>query len=451
MPLVALKDSVLFPGILSPLYIGREKSLLAIDEARKSSGEILLVTQKNITDEDPKHNELYDVAVKGRIIQAIKLPNQCQKILVEVEHRVRLTNISDDVGFMTSQFEHVVDEPIINLEEALSYASDVMIKFSEYAKLNKKISADIFNSLKGQYNPGHVCNLIASHIITKISEKQKVLELTNVTDRLRYLCDILDANIALYETEFLVQQRVKKQVEKTQRDYYLNEQMKAIQKELGDDEKSDMATLEQKINNLKLSDEAREKANSEVKKLKHMNSMSAEAGVIRSYLDVLLGLPWGVTDKVSVNIKKAEAVLQRDHYGLEKVKERILEYIAVLQRSKKLKGPILCLMGPPGVGKTSLVKSIAEAIGRKYVKFSLGGMKDESEIRGHRKTYIGSMPGKILRLLSKCKSSNPVMLLDEIDKLGSDFRGDPANALLEVLDPSQNSSFADHYLEVELK
>jgi ATP-dependent Lon protease len=450
-PLLALRDTVLFPNIIAPLFVGREKSIKALNAAEIINGEeyVLLTAQKNPEVDDPKPTDLFKIGVLAKIIQLVKLPNNNIKILVEAQYRVKLELISSKNGFFSANYEIIPDEEIRDLDKLALATAQVITLFGEYVKNNKKINPDAVNALLNQKNPSHITYIIASHLTNKISNKQELLEINNIEKRIEHLNATLDSEISILEAEQSVQARVKKQMEKTQRDYYLNEQMKAIQKELGDDDKSEISEFEKKIEKLKLSKEAKEKAEAELKKFKTMNPMAAEASVIRNYLDTLLSLPWGIKDKVKVDIKKAAEILDRDHYGLEKVKERIVEYLAVLQRSEKLKGPILCLFGPPGVGKTSLAKSIAEAVGRKYVKFALGGITDEAEIRGHRRTYLGSMPGKIINQIKKVKTSNPLMLLDEIDKVDRNYRGDPTSALLEVLDPEQNIHFADHYLEVE--
>jgi len=451
LPLLALRDIVIFPGMITPIFIGREKSIKALLSAKgiEDGNLILLVTQKQQEQDVPKIQDLYKIGVVAKIIQTIKLPNNNAKILVEAINRVELYNLSNK-NFFTADYKILQDNEVVDLE-ALSEVTSTMIQlFSEYAENNKKISPEIMAIIQEQKKTTYISSIIASHLITTLSEKQALLEECDALKRSNKIIDIIKKEMTQIGADNALQQRVKKQIEKTQRDYYLQEQMKAIQKELeGGDEKSDFSDIEKKIKTLPLSKEAKEKAENEFRKLKHMNQMSAESSVIRNYLDILLSLPWGKDKKKIIDIKKAEEVLNRDHFGLEKVKERIIEYLSVLERSKKIKGPILCFIGPPGVGKTSLVKSIAEAVGRKYTKFALGGVRDEAEVRGHRKTYLGSMPGKIINLIKKVKSSNPVMLLDEIDKMGSDFRGDPASALLEVLDPEQNSHFVDHYLEVE--
>ena len=451
LPLLALRDVVIFPSTIAPVFIGREKSLSALLSAKKieDGQHILLTTQKKQNIEDPVANDLFKVGVLAKIVQTIKLPNNNAKILVEVMNRVKLVNIEDNKIFI-ADYTIVPDSEITDLENLNRITDELLELFQEYVRNNKKISIEVLNILSQQKNPGYVTNLIASHLESNIDVKQSLLEQVDTLKKAEMLIDIITRESMQHDAEQSVQQRVKKQIEKTQREFYLNEQMKAIQQEIeGDSEKSDFFDLEKKIKKLKMSDEAKEKATAELKKLKMMNQMSAESSVVRNYLDTLLSMPWGKQTKTKIDINKTEAILDRDHYGLKKVKERIVEYLSVLKRSRKIKGPILCFIGPPGVGKTSLVKSIAEAMGRKYCKFALGGVRDEAEIRGHRKTYLGSMPGKIVTLVKKTKVDNPVLLLDEIDKMSADFRGDPASALLEVLDPEQNSHFADHYLEVE--
>ena len=451
LPLLILRDVIIFPGTIAPIFIGREKSLNALLAAKRidDGQHILLTTQKKQDIEEPGAHDLFRVGVLAKIIQTVKLPNNNAKILIEAINRVKLTNITGDDMFV-SEYTINPDKEVDNLEVLNDATTAVIESFKEYARANKKINLEILNILTEQRNPSYITNIIASHLTSKIDLKQALLEQTDVQKRAELLLEIITAENAQMDTEQVVQQRVKKQIEKTQREFYLNEQMKAIQQEIdGSNDKSDFFDLEKKIKKLKLSTEAKEKATAELKKLKMMNQLSAESSVVRNYLDTLLSLPWGKRDKSTIKINKTEEILDRDHYGLKKVKERIVEYLSVLKRSRKIRGPILCLIGPPGVGKTSLVKSIAEAMDRKYTKFALGGVRDEAEIRGHRKTYLGSMPGKIITLLKKSKVDNPVMLLDEIDKMSADFRGDPASALLEVLDPEQNSHFVDHYLEVE--
>lgn len=451
LPLLALRDVIIFPGTIAPIFIGREKSLNALLAAKKieDGNHILLTTQKKQDIEDPGENDFFKVGVLAKIIQTVKLPNNNAKILIEAINRVKLSNITSDDMFI-AEYTVIPDSEVTDLDALNDATSSAIEAFKDYARNNKKINLEILNIIAEQKNPSYITNIISSHLTSKLEIKQKLLEQVNAQKRAEMLIEIITAETAQIDTEQAIQQKVRKQIEKTQREFYLNEQLKAIQQEIeGGSEKSDFFDLEKKIKRLKLSEEAREKAKSELKKLKMMNQMSAESSVIRNYLDTLLSMPWGKTTKLPVDIKKTESTLDRDHYGLKKVKERIVEYLSVLKRSRKMKGPILCFIGPPGVGKTSLVKSIAEAMERKYVKFALGGVRDEAEIRGHRKTYLGSMPGKIINSIKKAKVDNPVLLLDEIDKMSADFRGDPASALLEVLDPEQNSHFVDHYLEVE--
>lgn len=450
LPILSIKDIIIYPGNVVPILIGREKSFNALIAA-KSMGdgtEILLTTQKSRTIEDPKISELYTTGVLAKIIQTVKLPNNSAKLIVEATNRVKLSDITDKKFFM-AEYEIIPDAEISDLDELNGIIKDIQAEFKEYATVNKRVSTEILSILNDQQNPAYITYIIASHINGKLDAKQDLLEETNVTKRAKKLLTHITKEIVQTETEQTVQEKVEKHLKKTQRDYYLNEQMKVIQSELdGGDEKSPFQDLEKKIKALKLPKDALEKAESELKKLKMMNQMSAESSVVRNYLDILLAMPWGKETKTKIDIDNTEAILNRDHYGLKKVKERIIEYLSVLKRSKKIRGPILCFIGPPGVGKTSLVKSIAEAMGRKYAKFALGGVRDEAEIRGHRRTYLGSMPGKIINLIKTAKVDNPVMLLDEIDKMNADFRGDPSSAILEVLDPEQNSIFADHYMEI---
>jgi len=452
LPVLALKDIVLFPGTTAPLFIGRKESLTALSEAKNigSGDAILLTTQKDQKNTDKlKNSQLFKVGTIGRIIQTVKLPNGNYKLIVEVEQRVKLTP-KENKEFFLAEYSLLPDKPIKNLDDLDEIIIDIMAKFNDYVAINRKVNPDVLASVSDQRNPAYVTNIISSHLTSGLDKKQKILEETNVEKRCKMLSQIIDEEIALVEAEQDLQMQVKKQIEKTQKDYFLNEQMKVIHKELhGGDEKAEMSEFEKKIKSLKLSKEGREKAEAELRKLRSMNPMSSEFSVVRNYLEMLLAMPWGKQDKGKIDIKNAKKVLDRDHYGLDKVKDRIVEYLAVLQRSKNLKSPILCMVGPPGVGKTSLVKSIAEAVERKYAKIALGGVHDESEIRGHRRTYLGSMPGKIISSIKKSKTDNPVILLDEIDKMSHDFRGDPASALLEVLDPEQNKFFVDHYLEVE--
>ncbi|WP_341764696.1 endopeptidase La [Candidatus Tisiphia endosymbiont of Beris chalybata] len=453
LPLLVLRDMVVFPGMIAPIFVGRAKSIHALlsTDNIDNNRQILLVLQKQQNQDSPKIQDLHSVGVIAKIIQTVRVQNNA-KVLVEATSRVKLYNITNNETF-EAEYSIIEDEEVTDIESLKVATTNVIELFLDYTRNHKKINPEITETIaaeikKDPTNFSYITNVLSSHLVAPLLIKQTLLEETKPQARVKTIIDTLISGMAQLEAEQSLQQRLKKQIEKTQRDYYLHEQMKAIQKELEDD-KTDFSDIEKKIRTLKLSKEAKEKAENELKKLKLMNQMSGESSVIRNYLDTLLAMPWGKSDSTKIDITKTRNILDRDHFGLEKVKDRIIEYLAVLQRSKKIKGPILCLIGPPGVGKTSLVKSIAEAIGRKYTKFALGGVRDESEIRGHRKTYLGSMPGKIINLIKKSKTSNPVMLLDEIDKMGSDFRGDPASALLEVLDPEQNSHFVDHYLEVE--
>lgn len=458
LPLIPLRDIVIFPSIVIPLFIGRKQSLGTLNAALSNSKEdfVLFVAQKNGSVEEPLEKDLYNVGIRAKIIQLVKLPNDNIKILIEAIDKVSTNNIEIIDGVLQAEY-NIIDDDYENndLTDQNLRNVDLIIKklinvFGRYAKVNKLVNQEVLLWLSEKKGIVYATSIIASHITCKLSKKQYILEIPGILNRANALISLLEEEMISLNTDRSIQDRVKKQMEKTQRDYYLNEKIKAIQKELkGNEESSEVAEFEKKMKSLKLSKEARNKAESEIKKYKMMNSMSSEAAIVRNYLDTLLSLPWGKTKKANVSLKKAMEKLNSNHHGLEKVKERIIEYLAVLQRISKTKSTILCLVGPPGVGKTSLVKSIAEAIDRPYCKFSLGGLRDEAEIRGHRRTYIGSIPGKIIALIKKVKVDNPVMLLDEIDKMGFDFRGDPASALLEVLDPEQNSSFVDHYLEVE--
>lgn len=452
LPLLPLKDIVLFPGMIVPLFIGREKSLRALAASRSigDGAHALFVTQKEQDKDNPKIKDLCKVGVFAKVIQTVKLPNNNVKVIVEAVHSVTMQSVSDAKDFFSAEYTLRPDDPIEDLAYLENIMIEVITKFKEYANLNKKVNVDVLKVAGEQKNPSYAINIIISHLTCKISSKQKLLEITSITKRAQALSDLMSEEIANIEAVEAVQAKTKQRIEKNQRDYYLNEQMKVIQQELhSGDEKSELNELEKKIKEAKLSKEAQDKAESEFKKLRTMGAMSAEASIVRNFIDTIVSLPWEKTEPPAVDIDKAAEVLDRDHFGLEKIKERVIEYLAVLQRSKKIKGPILCFVGPPGVGKTSLVKSIAEAVGRKYAKFALGGVRDESEIRGHRRTYLGAMPGKIITLIKKHKVNNPVMLLDEIDKMSSDYRGDPASALLEALDPEQNRAFVDHYIEVE--
>jgi ATP-dependent Lon protease len=449
-PVLPLRDIVVFPHMIVPLFVGREKSVRALEDVMKDDKQILLVTQKNAAQDDPTTSDIYMVGTVGTVLQLLKLPDGTVKVLVEGGQRARIQRFADNDLFFQA-FAEAVGESTGAQPETEALARTVVSQFEQYIKLNKKIPPEVLVSINQIEDPGKLADTVASHLSLKISEKQELLETAAVSERLEKVFGYMEGEIGVLQVEKRIRNRVKRQMEKTQREYYLNEQLKAIQKELGESEdgRDEMSELEDKINKTKFSKEARDKATAELKKLKSMSPMSAEATVVRNYLDWLLSVPWQNRTKIKRDIKGAEKVLNADHFGLEKVKERILEYLAVQQRMKKMKGPILCLVGAPGVGKTSLGKSVARATGRNFVRMSLGGVRDEAEIRGHRRTYIGSMPGKVLQGMKKAKSSNPLFLLDEVDKLGADWRGDPSSALLEVLDPEQNSTFNDHYLEVD--
>ena len=449
-PVLPLRDIVVFPHMIVPLFVGRDKSVRALEDVMKDDKQILLVAQKNAADDDPSPDDIYDIGTVSTVLQLLKLPDGTVKVLVEGGQRAKIDRFLGNEEFFEAHAEVIFDDLGDDAElEALSRS--VVTQFEQYIKLNKKIPPEALISVNQIEDYGKLSDTVASHLALKISEKQELLEIESVATRMEKVISFMEGEIGILQVEKKIRSRVKRQMEKTQREYYLNEQLKAIQKELGetDEGKDENAELEDKIKETKLSKEAKEKAQAELKKLRNMSSMSAEATVVRNYLDWMLGIPWKKRSRVNKDIKKAEEILNADHYGLEKVKERILEYLAVQQRTKKIKGPILCLVGPPGVGKTSLGISIGNATGRNFVRMSLGGVRDESEIRGHRRTYIGSLPGKILQGMKKAKSSNPLFLLDEIDKMGQDWRGDPASALLEVLDPEQNDTFQDHYLEVD--
>ena len=448
-PLLPLRDVVVFPHMVIPLFVGRAKSIKALETAMEAGKGIVLVAQKSAAKDDPGKEDLHAVGSMANILQMLKLPDGTVKVLVEGTQRVNVLRVFDADSHFDAEVEIVPAEDGTDSEsEAMRRA--LIAQFDQYVKLNKKIPPEILTSLAGIDDAGRLADTIAAHLPLKLEQKQEVLEVFGVRKRLEHLLGLLEAEIDILQVEKRIRGRVKRQMEKSQREYYLNEQVKAIQKELGDGEEgTDFDDLEKKIKDAHMPKEARTKAEAELKKLRLMSPMSAEATVVRNYIDVLVGLPWKKKTKISADLKKAEVVLEEDHYGLDKVKERILEYLAVQQRVNKLKGPILCLVGPPGVGKTSLGQSIARATNRKFVRMSLGGVRDESEIRGHRRTYIGSMPGKILQNMSKVAVKNPLFLLDEVDKMGMDMRGDPSSALLEVLDPEQNSTFVDHYVEVE--
>lgn len=449
-PVLPLRDIVVFPHMIVPLFVGREKSIRALEEVMGTDKQIMLATQINATDDDPEPSAIYEVGTIANVLQLLKLPDGTVKVLVEGRARAKIDGYTPREEFYEAA-AHSLSEPEEDPVEIEALSRSVISEFESYVKLNKKISPEVVGVASQIEDYSKLADTVASHLSIKIVEKQEMLETTSVKMRLEKALGFMEGEISVLQVEKRIRSRVKRQMEKTQREYYLNEQMKAIQKELGDGEdgRDEMAELEERIAKTKLSKEAREKADAELKKLRQMSPMSAEATVVRNYLDWLLGLPWGKKSKIKTDLNHAEEVLNVDHFGLDKVKERIVEYLAVQARSTKIKGPILCLVGPPGVGKTSLAKSIAKATGREYVRMALGGVRDEAEIRGHRRTYIGSMPGKVVQSMKKAKRSNPLFLLDEIDKMGQDFRGDPSSALLEVLDPEQNSTFMDHYLEVE--
>ncbi|MCF6438076.1 endopeptidase La [Pseudoalteromonas luteoviolacea] len=450
IPVLALRDVVVYPHMVIPLFVGREKSIRCLEAAMENDKQIFLVAQKEASIDDPSTDDIYDVGTVATVLQLLKLPDGTVKVLVEGTQRARIDEflVTDEYFLANAQF--IASENIAEQEQDIFIRSAVS-QFEGYVKLNKKIPPEVLTSVSGIDETARLADTMAAHMPIKVPEKQKVLELYNVTERLEYLMALMEGEIDLLQVEKKIRSRVKKQMEKSQREYYLNEQMKAIQKELGelDDVPDEFETLKNRISEAQMPKEAEEKATSELNKLKMMSPMSAEATVVRSYIDTLINVPWKKRSKVKKDLANAQKILDSDHYGLDKVKERIIEYLAVQQRTNKLKGPILCLVGPPGVGKTSLGQSIARSTGRKYVRMALGGVRDEAEIRGHRRTYIGSMPGKLIQSMSKVGVKNPLFLLDEIDKMSSDMRGDPASALLEVLDPEQNSSFADHYLEVE--
>jgi ATP-dependent Lon protease len=450
IPVLPLRDVVVYPHMVIPLFVGRDKSIKALESAMEADKQILLVAQKSASEDDPKADDIYRVGTLSSILQLLKLPDGTVKVLVEGAHRARIVHFLPNEEFFSAQIASL-DTPFIEEREAEVLSRSVLNQFDQYVKLNKKVPPEVLSSLSGIDDANRLVDTVAAHMALKIDEKQKILEIIDLRERFEHLMGLLETEIDLLQVEKRIRGRVKRQMEKSQREYYLNEQMKAIQKELGEleDTPNEIEELEKKIEKAGMSKEAKQKAKTELNKLKMMSPMSAEATVVRNYVDWLVNVPWKKRTKVSIDLARAEQILEADHYGLDRVKERILEYLAVQQRVEKLKGPILCLVGPPGVGKTSLGQSIARATNRKFVRMSLGGVRDEAEIRGHRRTYIGSMPGKIVQNLSKVKVRNPLFLLDEIDKMASDFRGDPASALLEVLDPEQNHTFSDHYLEVD--
>lgn len=450
LPLLPLRDVVVFPHMVIPLFVGRPKSIKALETAMESGKSILLVAQKSAAKDEPSPDDLYTIGTVATILQMLKLPDGTVKVLVEGNQRAKVTEYADVDTHFIGHAELVAADDTSADNEAEAMRRALVAQFDQYVKLNKKIPPEILTSLVGIDEAGRLADTIAAHLPLKLEQKQEILEMFPVRARLEHLMSLMEGEIDILQVEKRIRGRVKRQMEKSQREYYLNEQVKAIQKELGDlEEGADLEDLEKRIQEAHMSKEGLAKAEAELKKLKLMSPMSAEATVVRSYIETLVGLPWKKKTKISKDLKKAEAILDLDHYGLEKVKERIVEYLAVQQRVDKLKGPILCLVGPPGVGKTSLGQSIAKATNRKFIRMALGGVRDESEIRGHRRTYIGSMPGKILQSMSKVAVRNPLFLLDEVDKMGQDFRGDPSSALLEVLDPEQNHTFADHYVEVE--
>jgi ATP-dependent Lon protease len=450
LPVLPLRDIVVFPHMIVPLFVGRAKSIRALEEVMQEEKRILLVAQKNAGDDEPSRETIYDVGTVAQVMQLLKLPDGTVKVLVEGVERARVTDFTDRGEFYESRVS-LMPLPKTYSKDAEALARSAAAQFESYVKLNKKVPQEVLANLGGISDYAKLADTIAAHLVLKIVDKQALLELPTVEERLEKAYSLMEGEISVLQVEKRIRSRVKRQMEKTQREYYLNEQMKAIQKELGDGEeaKDELAELDKRIKDTKLSKEARERADAELKKLRQMSPMSAEATVVRNYLDWMLSIPWSNKSKVKADLAFAQNVLDADHFGLEKVKERIVEYLAVQARTAKLRGPILCLVGPPGVGKTSLGKSIAKATGREFVRMSLGGVRDEAEIRGHRRTYIGSMPGKVIQSMKKAKKSNPLFLLDEIDKMGMDFRGDPSSALLEVLDPEQNATFMDHYLEVE--
>jgi ATP-dependent Lon protease len=451
VPVLPLRDVVVYPHMVIPLFVGRERSIKALDSAMSDNKQILLIAQKSAEIDEPSVDEIHRIGTLSNILQLLKLPDGTIKVLVEGTQRARVIDLNDGKDHFTAQISLLEPEPVADDRELEVMSRSVISVFDQYVKLNKKVPPEILTSLAGIDEPARLADTIAAHMSLKLDEKQQVLEIDSVRDRLEHIMGLIEGEIDILQVEKRIRGRVKQQMEKSQREYYLNEQMKAIQKELGEmeDAPNEVEELARKIEKAGMPKQAREKAESELNKLKMMSPMSAEATVVRNYIDWMVDVPWKKKSKVRNDLAQAQVVLDEDHYGLEKVKERILEYLAVQQRVKKLKGPILCLVGPPGVGKTSLGQSIARATNRKFTRMSLGGVRDEAEIRGHRRTYIGSMPGKIVQNLSKIKVRNPLFLLDEIDKMAMDFRGDPASALLEVLDPEQNDTFADHYLEVD--
>ncbi len=449
-PVLPLRDIVVFPHMIVPLFVGREKSVRALEEVMQEDKQILLSSQIDPAEDEPTSDSIYNMGVLANVLQLLKLPDGTVKVLVEGQKRVLITEYLENDNYFEAVAE-VVDETMGDETALEALVRTVSEEFERYSKVRKNIPEEALTTVAETSDPQKLADMVAGHLGIEVDQKQELLEILSVSERLEKVYSLMQGEMSVLQVEKKIKTRVKSQMERTQREYYLNEQMKAIQKELGDSEdgQNEVAELEERINNTKLSKEALEKATAEIKKLKNMSPMSAEATVVRNYLDWMLSIPWGTRSRVKKDLGNAQRILDQDHYSLDKVKERIVEYLAVQQRSKKLKGPIMCLVGPPGVGKTSLGKSVAKATGREFIRISLGGVRDESEIRGHRRTYIGSMPGKIIQALKKAKTTNPLILLDEIDKMGQDFRGDPSSAMLEVLDPEQNSTFVDHYLEVE--
>lgn len=450
LPLLPLRDVVVYPHMVIPLFVGREKSIEALEAAMTGDKQILLLAQKNPADDDPGEDGLYRMGTVATVLQLLKLPDGTVKVLVEGEQRGQVERFIEEEGHIRAAVQ-AIDDANVGEREAEVFTRSLLSQFEQYVQLGKKVPAEVLSSLNSIDEPSRLVDTMAAHMALKIEQKQDILEITDLSSRVEHVLALLDAEIDLLQVEKRIRGRVKKQMERSQREYYLNEQMKAIQKELGDIDEghNEVEELKKRIDAAGLTKEAHTKATAELNKLKQMSPMSAEATVVRSYIDWLLNVPWKAESKVRHDLAKAEDILDADHYGLEEVKERILEYLAVQKRVKKLKGPVLCLVGPPGVGKTSLAESIARATNRKFVRMALGGVRDEAEIRGHRRTYIGSMPGRLIQKMTKVGVRNPLFLLDEIDKMGSDMRGDPASALLEVLDPEQNHNFNDHYLEVD--
>ncbi len=450
IPILPLRDIVVFPHMIVPLFVGREKSVLALETVMAQNKQILLLTQTDASTEEPSSDDLYRVGTLGTILQLLKLPDGTVKVLVEGGRRAQVSEVNDSSDFLLGTIQEIYEDKITD-PETIALGRAAIHHFEDYIKLNKKIASEVLSSVNQLEDTNKIADTLASHVAVSIEDRQQLLEKLDVRARLERLYELMDGEISVLQVERRIRSRVKRQMEKTQREYYLNEQMKAIQKELGENEdgKNEIDEIEEKVIKAKLPKEAKDKAFNEIKKLRNMGPMSAEATVVRNYLDWIVALPWKKASRLKIDIQQARQILDDDHHGLDKVKERIIEFLAVQKRTKKNKGPILCLVGPPGVGKTSLGKSIARASGRQFVRMALGGVRDEAEIRGHRRTYIGSMPGKILHGMKKAEKNNPLFLLDEIDKLGADWRGDPSSALLEVLDPAQNNTFQDHYLEVD--